>query len=140
MDHLEDNGINIPSGVHKQLKTEEIFQQELLTSVLSQRFSPEFSPDDFLKFMKDVFIIVALPQERKYFFLCVLPTTTLSDSLRFIFNKKTDPLVLTWVMSPLPQGLFPALVYNLLHPKCSTKFLSNLQFQVASHNIVMVSV
>ena len=97
MDHLEDNGINIPSGVHKQLKTEEIFQQELLTSALSQGFSPELLPDDFFKFMKDVFIIAALPQEGKHFIPCVLPTTILSDSLRSIFNKNTDLLVLTWV-------------------------------------------
>ena len=122
VDHLEDNGINIPSGAHKQLKTEGIFQGELLTSVLSQGFSPEFSPDDFLKLMEDVFIIAALPEEGKYFIPCVLLTTTLSESLISIFNKNTDPLVLTWGMCPLPQGLFPALVVNLLRPKCSIKF------------------
>ena len=42
--------------------------------------------------------------------------------MRSIFNKNTDPVVLIWGMSPLPQELFPVLVVNLLHPKCSIKF------------------
>ena len=133
VDHLEVKGINIPPGAHKQLKTEGIFQRELLTSVLSQGFSPEFSSGDFLKLMENVFIIAALPQEGKYFIPCVLPTTTLSESLKCIFSKNTDPLVLTWGMCPLPQGLFPALVVNLLRLKCSIKF--DLQPSIPSSNL-----
>ena len=64
VDHLEDKGINIPSGAHKQLMTEGIFQQKLLTSVLSQGFTAKFSPDDFIKLMKNVFIITAILKKK----------------------------------------------------------------------------
>ena len=70
VDHLEDKGINIPSGAHKQLKNEGIFQQKLVTSVLSQGLTAMLSPDDFIKLMKNVFIIAAIPQEGKYIIPC----------------------------------------------------------------------
>ena len=62
MDHLIFHQVLI----YKQHKTVGVFQQDLLTSVLSQGFTAEFSPDDFLKLMEDVSIIAALPQEEKY--------------------------------------------------------------------------
>ena len=123
VDHLEDEfDICLPPAAHKQLKNEGIFEKRLLESCLSQGFSTEFSIDDFLKLMEDVFIIASLPQPGKYFLPSVLPTSTLSESSRAIFTSNTDPLILTWDMKSLPQGLFPALIVNLLNRKSSPQF------------------
>ena len=137
VDHLEDEcAIYLPPGAHKQLKNEGIFEKRLLESCLSQGFSAEFSIDDFLKLMEDVFIIASLPQPGKYFLPSVLPTATLSESSKAKFTSNTDPLILTWDMKSLPQGLFPALVVNLLNRKSSPQFdlessSGNLQYRNA---------
>ena len=139
VDHLEDEcDIYPPPGAHKQLKNEGTFEKRLLESCLSQGFSAEFSIDDFLKLMEDVFIIGSLPQPGKYFLPSVLPTATLSESSKAIFTSNTDPLILTWDMKSLPQGLFPALVVNLLNRKSSPQFdldssSGNLQYRNAIH-------
>ena len=123
VDHLEDEcNIFLPPGAHKQLKNEGTFEKRLLESCLSQGFSAEFSIDDFLKLMEDVFIIASLPQPGKYFLPSVLSTSNLSESSKAIFTSNTDPLILTWDMKSLPQGLFPALVVNLLNRKSSPRF------------------
>ena len=135
MDYLEEEcDIDLPPGAHKQLKNEGTFEKRLLESCLSQGFSAEFSIDDFLKLMEDVFIIASLPQPGKYFLPSVLPTATLSESSKAIFTSNTDPLILTWDMKSLPQGLFPALVVNLLTRKSSPQFdleSSNPQYRNA---------
>ena len=139
VDHLEEEcDIDLPPGAHKQLKNEGTFEKRLLESCLSQGFSAEFSIDDFLKLMEDVFIIGSLPQPGKYFLPSVLPTATLSESSKAIFTSNTDPLILTWDMKSLPQGLFPALVVNLLNHKSSPQFdldssSGNLQYRNAIH-------
>ena len=139
VDHLEDEcDIYLPPGAHKQLKNEGTFEKRLLESCLSQGFSAEFSSDDFLKLMEDVFIIASLPQPGKYFLPSVLPTATLLESSKAIFTSNTDPLILTWDMKSLPQGLFPALVVNLLNRKSSPQFdlessSDNLQYRNAIH-------
>ena len=55
-----------------------------------------------------------------------MPTTTDLENSREHFKKKVDPLVLAWIdddePKPLPQGLFPALVVNLLSRNCSPNF------------------
>ena len=122
VDYLEECNIYLPPGAHKQLKNEGIFEKRLLESCLSQGFSAEFSIDDFLKLMEDVFIIGSLPQPGKYFLPSVLPTATLLESFKAIFTSNIDPLILTWDMKSLPQGLFPALVVNLLNRKSSPQF------------------
>ena len=126
-EHLQIEGIRLPPQAHKQLKNKGIFEKGLLESCLSEGFSDIFSVEDFLKLMEDVFIIASLPQTQSdkymYFLPSVLPTVTISESsIADVFKANTDPLILTWDMKSLPQGLFPALVVNLLSCKSSPQF------------------
>ena len=126
-EHLQSEGIHLPPHAHTQLKNKGIFEKGLLESCLSERFSAIFLVEDFLKLMEDVFIIASLPQTQSdksmYFLPSVLPTVTLSESsIADVFKANTDPLILTWDMKSLPQGLFPALVVNLLSRKSSPQF------------------
>ena len=115
-------------GVHEELIVQGTFEEELLTSPnshLSQGFSPEFTPQDFLKLMTSLFIIASLPEKGKYFLPTVLPTTSSFTEYKSIpdpFKQYTDPLILSWDMKPLPRGVFPALIVNLLHRNHSPKF------------------
>ena len=133
--YLERQGYIIPDHADVNLKEKGVFSQELLTkwNYLSQGFLDDlFSAEDFLKLMEHLFIVSPLPNEpgkpQEYFLPCVLPmaTPTDLDNLRGYFNNEVDPLVLAWIdgheLNPLPQGLFPALVVNLLSPKCSANF------------------
>ena len=129
VDSLEEECIYLyDPGVHEELKVQGTFEEKLLTSPnshLSQGFSPEFTPQDFLKLMTSLFIIASLPEKGKYFLPTVLPTTTSFAEYKYIpdpFKQYTDPLILSWDMIPLPQGVFPALVVNLLHRNHSPKF------------------
>ena len=142
-EHLQIEGIRLPPQAHKQLKNKGIFEKGLLESCLSEGFSDIFSVEDFLKLMEDVFIIASLPQTQSdkymYFLPSVLPTVTISESsIADVFKANTDPLILTWDMKSLPQGLFPALVVNLLSRKSSPQFdlessSGNLQYRNAIH-------
>ena len=138
VDHLKTTlGIHVHRNTHKKLKTQGIFSQDLLTESLLQGFSEDFSPKMFLDLMTYLFILSPLPQSGEYFLPCVLPTTTDLESLRVSFKSNIDPLILTWNEKPLPQGLFPALIVNLLSRKDSPKFdislsgSGNLQFRNA---------
>ena len=129
VDCLEEEGIPIHSyAAHEELKDEGTFKEDLLTSPnshLSQGFYPEFTPQDFLKLMTSLFIMASLPEKGKYFLPTVLPTTTSFIEYKSIpasFKQCTDPLILSWDMKPLPRGVFPALVVNLLHRNHSPKF------------------
>ena len=124
VDHLKRTlGIHVDVDTHEKLKTRGIFSKNLLMGSLSQGFSKEFSADDFLKLMEHLFIISPLPlKTREYFIPCVLPTTNNLESLREPFKKKVDPLVLIWNERTLPQGLFSALVVNLLSRQFPPKF------------------
>ena len=123
VDHLRRTlDIHVDLDTHEKLKTQGIFSRNILTESLSQGFSKEFSADDFLKLMEYLLILSPLSQTGEYFLPCVLPTTTDLLSLRASFNNNVDPLILTWNEKPLPQGLFPALVVNLLSRKYSPKF------------------
>ena len=55
-----------------------------------------------------------------------MTTTNDLENLREYFKEKVDPLVLAWIdddePKPLLQGLFPALVVNLLSCKSSQNF------------------
>ena len=130
--YLESKGIIVPDGADVNLKEKGIFSQNLLTkwNYLSQEFLDGiFSAEDFLKLMEYLFILSPLPDKPgEYFLPCVLPmaTTTDLENLREHFKKTVDPLVLAWIdddePKPLPQGLFPALVVNLLSCNCSQNF------------------
>ena len=126
VDHLKTTlGIDVHRSTHEKLKTQGIFSRNLLTETLPQGFSKDFSADDFLNLLKYLFILSPLPQS-EYFLPCVLPTTTDLESLRASFKDNVDPLILTWNETPLPQGLFPALIVSLLSRKDSPKFDNSL--------------
>ena len=119
--YLDELNVILSPNAHVQLKTEGIFTRVLLDS-FPDRFSPDFTADDFLKLMEDIFIIASLPEKGKFFLLCVLPTTSNLENIRSSFTKVTDALVLTWDMKPIPQGIFPALAVNLVKRAKSPKF------------------
>ena len=119
--YLEEMNIVVPRNAHLQLKAEGIFTRELL-DCLPDGFSPDFTADDFLKLMEDIFIIAPLSEKGKFFLPCVLPTTSNLENIRSSFTKVTDALVLTWDMKPVPQGIFPALAVNLVKRQMSPKF------------------
>ena len=110
---LEEMNIVLPANSHIKLKYEGIFTRELLDH-LPDGFSPDFTADDFLKLMEDIFVIAPLPEKGKFFLPSVLPTTSLLGSIRGPFIKTIDCFVLTWDSKPIPQGLFPAVVVGLL--------------------------
>ena len=110
---LEEMNIVLPGNAHLQLKAEGIFTRELLDR-LPDGFSLDFTADDFLKLMEDIFVIAPLPEKGKFFLPSVLPTTSCLDGIRDPFNKSIDCFVFTWDTKPIPQGLFPALVVGLL--------------------------
>ena len=119
--YLEEMNIVVPTNAHHQLKAEGIFTCELL-DCLPDGFSLDFAADDFLKLMEDLFIIAPLPEKGNFFLPCVLPTTSNLENIRSSFVKVTDALVLTWDMKSVPQGIFPALVVNLVKRLNSPKF------------------
>ena len=110
---LEEMNIILPAHAHIQLKAEGVFTRDLL-DCLPDGFSPDFTADDFLKLMEDIFVIAPLPEKGKFFLPSVLATTTHLESIRGPFKKSMDSFILTWNTKPIPQGLFPALVVGLL--------------------------
>ena len=119
--YLEKMNIIVPRNAHLQLKSVGIFTRDLL-DCFPDGFSLDFTADDFLKLMEDIFIVASLPEKGKFFLPCVLPTTSNLENIRSSFTKDTDALVLTWDMKPIPQGIFPALVVNLVKRQKSPKF------------------
>ena len=128
VDRLEEGGISLYNpAAHEELKNEGTFKEDLLSSPnshLSQGFYPEFTPQDFLKLMTSLFIIASLPEKGKYFLPTVLPARPFTEyeSIPSPFKEHVDPLILSWDMKPLPRGVFPALVVNLLHRKDQPRF------------------
>lgn len=130
VDSLFDKGISILDDDHEELKNKGTFKEGLLTSQdshLSYGFSSEFPAIDFLKLMTNLFIFASLPKqeekdEAKYFVPSILPYFPLNESTLCRFKEDVDPLIITWNMRPLPQGLFPALIVNLLHYKGPINF------------------
>ena len=121
IDCLEEECIDLyEPGVHEELKVQGTFEEKLLTSHnphLSQGFSSDFTVNDFLKLMTSLFIFASLPEQGKYFIPTVLPTANLTRSMTIPFINDVDPLILSWNIKPLPQGVFPALVVNLQRHK-----------------------
>ena len=121
VEYLKKMKIFLPPNVHRQLKSEGTFKRDIFNH-LPEGFTRDFTAGDFLKLMEDIFIIAPLPEEGKFFLPCVLPTSDNLDAIRDPFSKNMDSLVLTWEMKPLPQGVFPALVVNLIKRQKSPKF------------------
>ena len=119
--YLDELNIVLPPNAHARLKTEGIFTRDLLDR-FPDGFSPDFTADDFLRLMEDIFIIAPLPEKGKFFLPCVLPTTSNLMNIRSSFTEVTDALVLTWDMKPVPQGIFPALAVNLIKRPMSPTF------------------
>ena len=118
--YLDELNVVLPPNTHVRLKTEGVFTRDLLDR-FPDGFSPDFTADHFLKLMDDIFIVAPLPEKGKFFLPCVLPTTSKLENIRSSFTKVTDALVLTWDVKPVPQGIFPALVVNLIkRPKSPT--------------------
>ena len=109
-------------STHEKVKTRGIFSQGLLAEFLLQGFSKEFSHKIFLGLVEYLFILYPLPHSKEYSLPCVLPTSNL-ESLSQPFIEKVNPLVLSLNERPLPEGLFSAVVVNLLSCKCSPKFI-----------------
>ena len=121
MTYLEKMNIVVLSNPHLQHKVKGIFTRKLL-NCLPDRFSLDFTADDFLKVMEDIFIIAPLPEKGKFFLPFVLPTTSNLENVTSSFTKVTDVLVLTWDMKPVPQRNFPALAVNLVKRQKSPIF------------------
>ena len=74
-----------------------------------------------------------------------MATPTDLENLREHFKKTVDPLVLAGIdddkPKPLPQGLFPALVVNLLSHNCSQNFnlLPPQSDGPQYHNVICIS-
>ena len=120
-------GTSLLPGAHIELKELGTFNEDLLKSPIDlwKVFSSKFTQQDFLKLMTSLFIMASLPEKGKYFLPTVLPTTTSFTKYKSVparFKKCTDPLILSWDMKPLPRGVFPALVVNLLHRSESPTF------------------
>ena len=123
-DILKGHKIFIDQEYFVELKREGSFSKKLLTPPLFDKFSSDFSADNFLILMTKLFIMAPLPEEGKYFLPTVLPTTSSIDykSIPSSFKKHTEPLILSWGMKPFPRGIFPALVANLLNCKNQMTF------------------
>ena len=121
VDHLRKMNIVLPADSHDQLKSEGTFTRDIFDR-LSEGFTAEFTADDFLRLMEDIFIIAPLPVKGKFFIPSVLPTSDHLEDIRRPFLRNMDSLVLTWETKPLPQGVFPALVVNLLKRQVSPNF------------------
>ena len=119
--HLKKMNIILPPDTHHQRKSEGTFKRELLDCI-PDGFTSDFTADDFLLLMEDILVVAHLPKKGKYFLPCVLPTTSLLDKIRSPFLKYMDCLVLTWEMHPIPQGLFPALVVNMINRQIAPIF------------------
>ena len=133
VEYLMDEGIFLPPGAHKKLKNEGIFHLNLLTSCLSSGFSDDFLPSDFLKLLENLFIVAPLSQAEEYFLPSVLPTRILSKEMKTPFRENVDPLILTWKMKPLPQGILPALIVNLLRRQQPPKFVLKPSYAMAQY-------
>ena len=117
-------GMNIVPRVYRELKDEGCFTKDLLSLPIFNKFSHDFTVDNFLHLMTSLLIIAYLPKEEKYFIPTVLPTTPSMNygSIPSAFKQHVDPLILSWDMKPFPRGIFPALVVNLLYPENKLAF------------------
>ena len=120
VEHLEDDKeIDLMPGAHTDLKDLGTFEHDLLK--IFPLFPTDFTAEDFLRLMEHFNIISYLPQQGKFFLPRAL-RTTLSEALTCRYKAYVDPLILTWNMEPIPQGLYITLVVNLLGRENSPTF------------------
>ena len=125
VDELTKNGIKIPQGAHRDLKTKGMFKKDLLSYLpgSSKVFADGvFTIDRFLMLLQNLSIIAPLQNSEEYFLPCVLPTANFRihkfSLLKKLFSKKVDPIVLAHSnMKALPRGLLSQLVVYLLDQK-----------------------
>ena len=117
----------------KNLRSQGRFYRKLLDclpDVLSCALSKEqsvlfpdvFTADDFLALLEHLLVIAKLPEEGQYFIPCVLPTGPPHEQQKKDFSKKADPLYICWEDMPIPLGLFPALVVQLMRRESGQEF------------------
>ena len=121
---IKGNCTIIKPSAYRELKNEGCFTRDILSSSLFNRFSHDFTADNFLHLMTSLLIMVYLPKEERYFIPTVLPTipSTNFHSIPSAFKQHLDPIVLSWDMKAFPRGIFPLLVVNLLRPENKLAF------------------
>ena len=111
----------IPDGSHKQLLTAGTFESRILECFPD--FPPRFTAESFLKVMEHLHVLEKLPLPKALYFLpLALPTTPHPNAFTKRFEVYVDPLVLTWNIEPLHQGILHELVIHLLKHDKSPKF------------------
>lgn len=105
---------SIPDGSHVILKQEGKFNRKLL-ECLPEGFTEDFTVAHFLSLMESL-LIIAPVDEGQYFIPCVLETCSIDEvkKLREGYSQDCDPFVVSWDGKIVPQGMYPALVVNLL--------------------------
>ena len=112
---------SLPPNSYMMLKTQGLFTRDLFQCLPIGFVEAIFSPDDFLILMEYLNIVAVIPgEERRYFIPCVLPVESLSEKEKEPFLVSLDPLVITWGLKPIPQGLFPALIVHMLTASCNS--------------------
>ena len=115
----------LPPNCHHRLKNHGLFSKELLACLPEGFIEDVFTADDLLKLLEHLLVIARVSEDEgkdEYFMPCVLPSKPVSEKLKPAFMKQADPLFLSWDQLPVPQGIFPALVVQLLQRKKSPTF------------------
>ena len=127
---FENRGISLPCRAHQQFQREGVFTFELLACICEHFKDMDCTVMEFLQLMEGLALIVEIPHpdgDYMFFFPSVLPTLqTDSTEFHYLLNKykeELQPLILSWPIGIIPQGLFPALIVRLLsRPDNSTQF------------------
>ena len=102
-------------------------------------FTRNFSADNFLALLEHLLVIAKLPEE-EYFIPCVLSTKKLSEDQKKQYSINADPLFICWDEMPIPLGLFPALVVQLLQRVGHLQFkLPQSKWQQQHRNAISLS-
>ena len=141
--------LKLPSGA-RDLRMLGKFNREFLDClptalecVLSKKpnayFTSNFSPDDLLALLEHLLVIAKLPEE-EYFIPCALSTKPLSEEQKKQYSINSDALFICWDEMPIPLGLFPALVVQLLQRVADLQFkLSKSKRQQQLRNAISLS-
>ena len=141
----------LPRSSCDDLKKNGLFNKDLIDCLhtllefgweLKVDFTASFTVEDFLNLLEHLLVIAQVPGQNKYFIPCVLPTEFPSEQKKTDYLKENSELVLYWKDMPIPQGLFPALVVQLLQRKtepCFTIPSQSYQEQQLRHAIFLSS-
>ena len=114
VDYFEDEGLELPPDAHDLIKNKGMFKRDLLECLSDGFRRNEYTADDLLQLLDSLFIIGYLEKQKCYFIPCVLPTCDDLSEIKQSYMMQLDPLILTWNLEPVPQGVFPALIIHLL--------------------------